>query len=94
MVRIERRGAMPTLKEARAVRLLTIRKLAERAGVAASTVYLAENGRSAPRFEVIEKLSAALGVEPAEIVEFAAAIEGIASGKAAAAAGLATTAAG
>ncbi len=84
---------MPTLKEARAARLLTVRALAERAGVAPSTVYLAENGRSAPRFEIIEKLSAALGVKPAEIEEFATAIEGVATGKAAAAAGLATTAA-
>jgi transcriptional regulator with XRE-family HTH domain len=78
---------MPTLKEARAARLLTVRALAERAGVAPSTVYLAENGRSAPRFAVIEKLSAALGVEPAEIAEFAAAIEGVALGKVPAAAG-------
>ena len=37
-----------TLKEARANRLLTVRGLAEQAGVAPSTVYLIENGRSIP----------------------------------------------
>jgi len=78
---------MPTLKEARAARLLTVRALAERAGVAFSTVYLIETGKSVPRFEIIEKLSAALGVEPAEIAEFAAAIARVASGKATAVAG-------
>ena len=76
---------MPTLKEARAARLLTVRGLAERAGVAFSTVHLIETGKSVPRFEVIEKLSRALGVEPAEVEEFAAAIEAAGQGKAAAA---------
>jgi transcriptional regulator with XRE-family HTH domain len=72
---------VPTLKEARAVRLLTLRALAERADVAVSTVHLIETGKSVPRFGVIQKLSAALGVEPQEVTEFAAAIEEIASGK-------------
>ncbi len=76
---------MPTLREARAARLLTVRGLAERAGVAFSTVHLIETGKSVPRFEVIEKLSRALGVEPAEVDEFAAAIEAAGQGKAAAA---------
>ena len=71
---------MPTLREVRAARLLTVRGLAERAGVAFSTVHLIETGKSAPRFGVIHKLSAALGVEPAEIAEFAAAIAGVAAG--------------
>ena len=71
---------MPTLREARAARLLTVRGLAERAGVAFSTVHLIETGKSVPRFSVIAKLSAALGVEPGEIAEFAAAMEGVARG--------------
>ncbi len=75
---------MATLKEARAERLLTVRALAERAGVAFSTVHLIENGKSMPRFEVIQKLSTALGVEPKEIAEFAAAIEHAGRRKAAA----------
>ena len=66
---------MVTLKEARAAQLLTIRELAEKAGVAPSTVYLIEHGRSVPRFAMIRRLSEALGVEPATIEEFAAAIE-------------------
>ncbi len=73
---------MRTLKESRAERLLTVRALAERAGVAPSTVYLIENGRSVPRFDVIRKLCAALEAEPREVTEFAAAIEGVARGKA------------
>ena len=72
---------MQTLKEARAERLLTVRGLAERADVAPSTVYLIENGRSVPRFDAIQKLSAALGVEPRDVAEFAAAIDGVAQGK-------------
>ncbi len=72
---------MMTLKQARAERLLTIRGLAEKAGVAFSTVYLVENGRSMPRFEVIRKLSDALGVEPRQIAEFRAAMEAVSTGK-------------
>jgi transcriptional regulator with XRE-family HTH domain len=72
---------MRTLKEARAKRLLTVRGLAEAAGVAPSTVYLIENGRSVPRFDAIRKISAALEMQPQDIKEFAAAIEGVASGK-------------
>ena len=72
---------MRTLKEARAARLLTVRALAERAGVAPSTVYLAENGRSVPRFSVIRAICDALSVEPSDIEEFAAAIEGAGRGK-------------
>jgi len=77
---------MHTLREARAARLLTVRALAERAGVAFSTVHLIETGKSVPRFDAIQKIAAALGAEPREIAEFAAAIEGVAQGKATAAA--------
>ncbi len=66
---------MMTLREARARRVLTVRGLAEVAGVAPATVYRLEHRRSAPRFNVIRALSAALDVEPTEIAEFAAAIE-------------------
>jgi len=85
MSTMERRRTVPTLREARAARLLTIRGLAKHAGVAVSTVHLIETGKSVPRFVVIQKLSAALGIEPQEVSEFAAAIEEIASGKARAA---------
>ena len=76
---------MPTLKETRAARLLTMRELADAAGVALSTLYLAESGRSVPSFRVIRAISAALGVPPGEIAEFAAAVEAAGQGKAAAA---------
>jgi DNA-binding XRE family transcriptional regulator len=72
---------MQTLKAARAERLLTIRGLAEKAGVAPSTVYLIEAGRSVPSFTVINALSKALKKKPREIEEFAAAIDGAAAGK-------------
>lgn len=83
---------MTTLREARAARLLTVRGLAEKAGVAPSTVFLIESGRSTPRFTAIRNLSAALDVDPSEIDEFRAAIEGVAQGKPVAVAGIQTTA--
>lgn len=64
-----------TLKEARAARLLTMRELAEKAGVAPSSIYLIERGQSVPRFAMIRKIAAALDMNPADIAEFAAAIE-------------------
>ncbi len=73
---------MPTLKEWRAQRLLTVRGLAEAAGVAATTVYLVETGQSAPTFRVIRTLSDALGVQPEEVTEFAAVIAAVGQGKA------------
>ncbi len=66
---------MVTLKGARAARLLTMRELAEKAGVAPSSIYLIEHGQSVPRFAMIRKLAAALDMDPSEIEEFAAAIE-------------------
>jgi transcriptional regulator with XRE-family HTH domain len=63
-----------TLREARTERLLTLRDLAERAGVGFSSIHLIETGRSLPRLSMIRKLSEALGVEPGEIAEFSAAI--------------------
>lgn len=65
---------MKTLREARTERLLTLRDLAERAGVGFSSIHLIETGRSLPRLSMIRKLSGALGVEPGEIAEFSAAI--------------------
>ncbi len=76
---------MVTLKEARAARVLTVRALAEQAGVSPSTVHRIETGRSTPRFLVIQKLSTVLGIEPGEIAEFAAAIAVVSGGKATAA---------
>lgn len=76
---------MQTLKEWRAARLMTVRGLAEAAGVAPTTVHFVETGRSAPTFRVIRALATALDVKPAEVTEFAAAMATVGQGKAAAA---------
>ncbi len=75
---------MQTLREVRARRMLTIRKLAALAGVAPMTIQFVESGKRVPQFETMRKIAAALGVEATEIAEFAAAIEAAAQGKEAA----------
>ena len=65
---------MRTLREWRALRLLSTRALAEKAGTSNKTIVQIENGRQLPTFRTIQRLSAALGVEPTEVEEFAAAI--------------------
>ena len=72
--------ARVTMKEARAHRLLTVRKLAELAGVAPATVYHIEHGRTTASFRAIRDISAALDVDPLDIEEFAAVIEGTGAG--------------
>ena len=73
---------MVSLQEARTRRLLSVRKLAERAGVAPATVYHIEHGRTTPSFRAIRDLSAALQMDPLDVDEFAAVIEGTGAGKA------------
>jgi DNA-binding XRE family transcriptional regulator len=68
-------AVMPSLREVRAARLLSIRELAQQAGVAPSTIYLIETDRVTPRPRVIRQLAAALGVEPTVVDEFRHAIE-------------------
>ena len=63
-----------SLRAVRADRLLSLRELAYLAGVAASTIYLIEAGRTTPRPAMIRRLSAALGVEPWAVAEFRRAI--------------------
>lgn len=67
---------MPTLETLRRRQMLTQAALAQRAKVASSTVYLIERGEPGyrPRFAVIQKISAALGVEPKEVDEFRSAL--------------------
>ena len=74
---------MRTLREWRALRLLSTRALAAKAGVSNKTIVELENGRGLPIFRTISRISAALDVPPGEIAEFAAAIAtrgGVASG--------------
>ena len=70
------------LHEARARRLLSVRKLAEAAGVAPATIYHIEHGRTSPSFRAIRDISAALDMDPLDIEEFAAVITGTGAGKA------------
>ena len=59
-----------TLKQARTARMLTVRGLAEKAGVSLAATHEAETGKRRPRFGTIKRLSDALGVEPESITEF------------------------
>jgi transcriptional regulator with XRE-family HTH domain len=59
-----------TLREERVRRLLTVRSLAEQAGVAPTTVHLIETGRRRPQFLTIERLSRTLAIDPMEVTEF------------------------
>ena len=72
---------MTTLREARLRRLLSIRQLAKRAGVAPATIHLAETGQRAPQLLTIYKLSRALGVDPGDVDEFRPALEALPGGK-------------
>ena len=65
---------MRTIKEWRAARGLSIRRLAEEAGVSHRTVYLADAGRQQPSVKLMWKIAAALGTAPLEIAEFHKAI--------------------
>ncbi|HLH25724.1 MAG TPA: helix-turn-helix transcriptional regulator [Chloroflexota bacterium] len=62
---------MASLRQTRTDRLLTIRELAQQAGVSPSTIYLVEAGRTRPSFRVIRLLAHALAVEPRSVEEFA-----------------------
>jgi transcriptional regulator with XRE-family HTH domain len=53
---------LPRLRRVRQSKLLSMRELAEKAGVAATTIYSIETGHAA-QFETIRKLCAALEVE-------------------------------
>jgi transcriptional regulator with XRE-family HTH domain len=64
-----------TFRQARAKSVLSVRELAARAGVAPATVYQIEHGRTRPQYRSIRVLSAALGVDPMQIEEFARVIE-------------------
>ncbi len=63
------------MREWRAEQLLSSKTLAAKAGVSNKTIIGVENGRHLPTFRTIQRLCAALGVEPGEVAEFAAAIE-------------------
>ena len=66
--------AVRTLERWRRERPLSIRELAEAAGVSTRTVLLVEHGEQVPRPATVRKLAAALGVEPNQVREFRAAM--------------------
>jgi transcriptional regulator with XRE-family HTH domain len=61
---------MPSLREARARRVLSLRELAKRADVAVRTLVEAEAGRQVPHPATMRRISDALDVDPWEIDEF------------------------
>ena len=72
---------MARLEQVRRQKLLSQRDLAEKAGIAKSTVFLIEAGRTKPRLSVMRRICEALGVAPDEIDEFKQAIEGTGEAK-------------
>jgi transcriptional regulator with XRE-family HTH domain len=75
LAREDRPLPMPSLREVRAARLLSMRELAALAQVAPSTIYLIEKGRTVPRLSMVRRLAAALEVDPLTVDEFRRAIE-------------------
>ena len=66
---------MTTLREARLQALLSMRQLARKAGLSATTIYLLETGQRTPQLLTIYKLSRALNIDPHEITEFQSVLE-------------------
>lgn len=58
------------LREWRRRRFLTVRALAEKAGVAYTTIVRVETGRHQPTMKTIMRLAKALDVEPEQLVEW------------------------
>lgn len=62
------------LVDARTRKLLSLRELARLSGANISTVIATEKGQTIPSLRTVERLSKALGVDPEEVDEFAAAL--------------------
>jgi transcriptional regulator with XRE-family HTH domain len=65
---------MPSLREWRAERLLSTKKLSALTGVSNKTILDIEHGKRIPTFRTIQRLSEALHVDPKEVTEFLNAI--------------------
>jgi predicted transcriptional regulator len=63
---------MKTLREHRHALFISIEDLAKKANVSTKTIVDTELGRTQPKFRTIRKISEALGIDPAEVEEFAA----------------------
>ncbi len=64
---------MDRLRELRRLKVLTLRELEEESGVSYNTIWRLENGHRQARPSTIRRLTAALGVDPADLV---ASVEG------------------
>ncbi len=60
---------MDRLKALRHQRVLTLRELEQRSGVAYNTIWHLENGKRGAQPRTLRKLARALDVEPAELVK-------------------------
>ena len=60
---------MDRLKALRHRRVLTLRELEQRSGVAYNTIWHLENGKRGAQPRTLRKLARALGVEPEELVK-------------------------
>ena len=66
---------MASLRELRVRKLLTVRALAAKAQVATQSIVSIEAGAVTPQFGTMQRIAAALDVEPLDVDEFAVAIE-------------------
>ena len=57
------------LRELRKRRVLTLRELEARSGVAYNTIWRLENNKGGAQPRTIRKLAAALGVDPSQLVK-------------------------
>ncbi len=60
---------MQRLRALRQQRVLTLRELEERSGVAYNTIWHLENGKRGAQPRTLRKLAGALGVKPEELVK-------------------------
>ncbi len=60
---------MQRLRALRRQRVLTLRELEERSGVAYNTIWHLENGKRGAQPRTLRKLAEALGVEPEKLVD-------------------------
>jgi DNA-binding XRE family transcriptional regulator len=67
---------MKTLREWRQERLMSTRDLAKAAGISDKTLIQVELGRQRPQWRTMRRLCETLRVQPRDVAEFAAVLEG------------------
>ena len=66
---------MPSLREIRLRKFMTIRELAAAAQVTPRTIVDIEFGRTAPRQTTMRRIAAAIEVDPADVTEFSVTVQ-------------------